>query len=188
MKIYYTDGFEGGRELSRELLTRALSLHTGQPEASFTIFEGDKGKPYIEGGPEFSVSHSGGYWAVLIDERPCGIDLQVPRCADFVKIARRYYSEKEAGLVELLGEDVFFKLWTRREALVKCVGGSVFADEVPELLIPAGEDVLKLYYEGGCRSITDMDLPIPMYAAICRTVDEEWTAKREAPGMKRLAI
>lgn len=199
MYIFYSDNFSGGRAKSRVLLRAALKKYYGTsegimydvlagPSDEYMIEETELGKPFIEGGPDFSVSHSDSYWAVLIDQKSCGIDIQAPKQAKYYEIASRYFSEREADLVDLLGGDFFFKIWTRREALIKCAGKSVISSDVPELMIPPDSDAIKLYYDGGYRAIMDLDLQIDLYISICTSVDEEWTAKREVPKLRRLDI
>ena len=189
LTIYYTDNFSGRREASRPLLCKAVSLYTGAAVTPEDVRTAPGGKPYIEGGPHFSVTHSERYWAVLFADVPCGIDVQVPRTTVNVRIiARRVFSERETNLVTQLGQDAFYQIWTRREALVKSAGRSVFAEDVPELLLPPGEEVLKVNYQGAPRAVMDLDVPSGLFAAVAWTVDEGWIAAREVPTMRRFTI
>lgn len=93
------------------------------------------GKPYIETSEkdesgrqqkkrpaEFSVSHSGEFFACLVSDKPVGIDIQEIRDADTCGIAGRFFSEEERKYAEAGGEDAFFDIWVRKEALIKCTG------------------------------------------------------------------
>jgi phosphopantetheinyl transferase len=137
---------------------------------------GEFGKPCIPGFAPFSVSHSAGTWAVLIgdrDGRPCGLDIQYERRAEALSVARRFYAPDDAAYLENLaavsGEtgaevtDEFFRLWARREALVKAAGGSVAGSDTPSVI---GE---RAVYCGTGYAIQDIEIPAAdrIYAAVC---------------------
>ena len=77
MKIYYALNYESSRDESRRLLGEALARYTAESGSDPTcrmleeIQTTEKGKPFLPGGPDFSISHTGQYWAVLMDDRPC---------------------------------------------------------------------------------------------------------------------
>ena len=65
--------------LSRALTRALLEKHTGKPASSFNIATDSSGKPFIEGGPAFSVSHSRNIvTCVVADDGEVGIDLEFP--------------------------------------------------------------------------------------------------------------
>ena len=145
MIIYYTGDFEGGRAESRRLLAKAITEYTGDAERAERLVgslrTGENGKPYIEGFEHFSVSHTGGVWAVLIDTRRCGLDIQLGRKCDITAIAKRIYDAKDADRIAAMNEEdpakatgEFFRLWARREALTKAMGGSVYDTGLPSVL------------------------------------------------------
>ena len=156
MVIYYTHSYGNNRGESHRLLQRAIARYlteNGRSEeaaesesATFTASlctEGEYGKPVIPGFAPFSVSHSNNTWAVLIAEagdgaERCGLDVQYRRKTEAASVAKRFYAAEDAGLVCAAvtagadaAEDVFFRLWTRREALVKAAGGSVAGTDFP---------------------------------------------------------
>lgn len=141
MIIYYTDGFSGGHAASRSLLERAITEYTGDAGQASKLVSavktGEMGKPYIDGFSHFSVSHTGNFWAVLLADAECGLDIQLPKKCDAAAIARRIFAPEDADLVASLeGEaalEVFFRMWTRREALVKAFGGSVYETDLPSV-------------------------------------------------------
>ena len=76
-------------------------------------------------------------------------------------IARRWFAPEDAA--KITSDDLFFRVWTRREALTKALGGTVYDPDLPEVL--TGEAVI-----GGRRYIiNDIRLPeIPeIYASLC---------------------
>ena len=134
--------------------------------------KGEHGKPFIEGFSCFSISHTGSIWAVLIADRECGLDIQLGRKCSYRAIAERWFAPEDAAataadLCVKKGNDdpvdVFFRIWARREALTKALGGTVYDPGLPAVL-PGHAEV-----NGKCYSISDIELPAEsrLYAAIC---------------------
>lgn len=179
MIIYYCDGFAGGRKESRRLLKKAIAEYTGDAQRAEHLAgelkTGEHGKPYIEGFDFFSVSHTGSIWAVLIDAHECGLDVQLYKRCDINAIARRIYAPEDADRVALMTEDdpaeahdEFFRLWTRREALTKAMGGSVYDTDMPSV---ADESVT---VNGKTYTLADVAFPeirrseeARLYASVC---------------------
>lgn len=174
MIVYYADGLSGGRAESHRLLERSISEYTGDAlkaeELAASIKTTEGGKPYIEGFRHFSISHTGSIWAVLIDGRECGLDIQLAKKCDICAIARRVYHPEETAMVEGLAadsqsaaQDAFFRVWTRREALVKALGLSVFDAVLPKV---TGDSVVIDGREFGLSDIRFPGMP-QLYAAAC---------------------
>lgn len=74
-----------------------------------------QGKPYLPGGPEFSLTHGGTLAAVLVADGPCGVDAEA--LSRRVAHPERLFSPQElaTGLSPAA-------LWTRKEALFKADG------------------------------------------------------------------
>jgi 4'-phosphopantetheinyl transferase len=157
--IYYTLSGSGRHEDSHELLRKAIAEYTGDREKAGAFVSGMKtgenGKPYIDGFEHFSISHSGKAWAVLFDENECGLDIQYVKGRDVLSLARRWYNPIDADAVvsasepgEAEGRAEFFRLWTRREALIKAIGSSVADTTLPsvgedEVIVDGREYVIK---------------------------------------------
>jgi len=94
----------------------------------------EKGKPYFSNCPniQFSVSHSGKYWACAVSREVVGLDLQehtlkkrmaeVEMEARLWKLSRRFFSADEVRFVEEDINNTFFAVWAAREAYVKYLG------------------------------------------------------------------
>ena len=100
-----------------EVLLRAARI---PPEK---LIRGEHGKPELPGGPQFSLSHHSGSFAVLaVSDAPMGVDIE-PVTARKPIIPRRFLLPDE---LEWLGEDPsperFARLWTRLEAALKADG------------------------------------------------------------------
>lgn len=79
------------------------------------------GKPYFPGGRCLSLSHSGEAAVIALDDTDVGVDVQrlvSPRPA----LLRRVLTPGELAALPTLGEDGFTVLWTRKEAVLKCLG------------------------------------------------------------------
>ena len=99
------------------------------------------GKPFIEGGPHFSISHCKEGIAVAVNDKPIGVDIEAIRHADAELIARTM-NEKEKFRVESLElrdrDRAFTRLWTQKEAVVKWRGTGIESfEQLQNLLIPS---------------------------------------------------
>ncbi len=101
---------------------------------------GAYGKPYLEGGPFFSISHCKTAVAVAIDEEnEIGIDIESIRHADDALI-QRTMNEQEQQLIRTSQEPdrVFTTFWTQKEAVLKARGTGLI-DELPLVLSSLSE-------------------------------------------------
>ncbi|PTM58989.1 4'-phosphopantetheinyl transferase [Desmospora activa DSM 45169] len=115
--------------VSRGLLRYLLSSLTGKKPESLRFQYGPYGKPMLQGYDwAFNLSHSHDYVCIAVSAHsPVGVDLErirpemeVDKLADLVMSA----SEK-AEWIQLQEKDrqvAFFRLWTRKEAVVKAAG------------------------------------------------------------------
>ena len=93
----------------------------------------EHGKPYLENGPYFSISHCKEGIAVAIDDQPIGIDIEAIRHADEDLIARTM-NEKERSIIanresKIESARAFTRLWTQKEAIVKAQGVGIMSFE-----------------------------------------------------------
>lgn len=87
------------------------------------------GKPYIGGGPEFSISHCKEGIAVAVDDKPIGIDIESIRKADEALIQRTMnIAEQQEIAAAEKPEVAFTALWTRKEAYLKYLGTGIIDD------------------------------------------------------------
>ena len=116
----------GRREKAQRLRrgpSRLLSLGAGLLIARF--FPGKEpliapgGKPYIPGGPEFSLSHSGTLAVIALADVPVGADAEKDRPVGEAVRLRALTGAERADSRDFL----FF--WTRKEAALKCLGTGV---------------------------------------------------------------
>lgn len=118
-----------GRGLTRIVLARIL----GAPPVSLELHETAAGKPYLEGGPGFSIAHSGRVVLVAFAvEGRIGVDVECIRpLPDVLRLARRSFGQEEvdalASLPAAERTPAFFRAWARREALLKALGRGLAA-------------------------------------------------------------
>ena len=89
----------------------------------------EHGKPFIEGGPFFSISHCKQAILVAISDREIGVDVESIRRADD-SLVRRTMNEAEQARIASAPDPqrAFIALWTRKEAVVKMRGTGILDD------------------------------------------------------------
>lgn len=85
---------------------------------------GEYGKPYCEGGKFFNLSHSGEYVIIALSDYEIGCDIEVEKELDFERTGKIVFHENELKKLRETDnkKDLFFTLWTKKEAFVKCIG------------------------------------------------------------------
>ena len=81
---------------------------------------GEHGKPFLEHGPCFSISHSRRYSVLAVSENDIGIDIEMHEALN-EHIARRCFTEEEQEFSKLSTEN-FLRIWTAKEAVLKFLG------------------------------------------------------------------
>ena len=119
---------DGRRFLRRRaFLRKLLGAETGVAPHELMLATGPGGKPFLPGGPSFSTSHSDRWLLVgLCATGRLGVDLEVDVPVDEApEIARAHFTERERAALEDEDPDAFLRLWTRKEALIKALGGGL---------------------------------------------------------------
>lgn len=86
----------------------------------------NNGKPYYKNGVKFSISHSKDLVVVAFSDSEIGIDIEGITAFDARTISH-YFHPKEAEYIEKYSNshEIFFKLWTRKEAYLKAIGKGI---------------------------------------------------------------
>lgn len=117
---------KGRVALAARGLLRSVLAVAGGP-ADWHIRPDGRGKPFLfaadgTAGPHLSLSHSGDYVAVAVSQCVAlGIDVEVYRPRDFIRLAAYAFGPHEAGVAGKSAAD-FYRLWTLREAMGKWDG------------------------------------------------------------------
>ncbi len=113
-------------ELREERLLSSAALYSGMDADSFKKEVSETGKPYFRALPEvqFSITHSGGYWACAFGNAPVGLDMEMHRKCRIGDISKRFFHPSEHKYLELRGNGIkeFFDLWCAKESYVKFTG------------------------------------------------------------------
>ena len=114
---------KAGMELCRNMLLRHFSIENPR------FLTSEHGKPYLEGnGVYFNISHSQGVIACAVCDMPIGIDIEFLSSSEnedkLKRLAKRFFGENEIDFI-LASDNIhydFYYIWTRKEAISKCVG------------------------------------------------------------------
>ena len=119
--------------LTRAFLRKSLARYCNCSAKELSFNVDHNGKPYLTQCAiplSFNLSHSGHFAVLAIGtQKRIGVDIEVVRQRDFMKIAEHYFHAQE---VRALGDcpdaqkiNLFFELWTRKEAFLKALGGGI---------------------------------------------------------------
>ena len=120
--------------LGRAALRRVLALYVGADAAALPLAVGAHGKPLLAGGPAFNLSHSGERALCAVSGRATvGIDLERMRpMPNAPELAKRFFSPTEAAVIAaangMRSDALFFRCWTRKEAVLKALGEGLLRD------------------------------------------------------------
>ncbi|MFI5218626.1 MAG: 4'-phosphopantetheinyl transferase family protein [Bacteroidia bacterium] len=114
----------------RKILSKYLSVETGQIQFRKT---GNK-KPYILFPPaslKFNISHSENKILIAVSDNEIGVDIEkIKPGLEYNGLVKNYFSIKEQQIIlnsKMPGE-AFYKLWTRKEAVLKANGMGISDD------------------------------------------------------------
>lgn len=132
----------------RGSLRTLLGAYLDQAAGDLHFDYGDYGKPQLAASHnplnlQFNVSHSRGLALIAVTRAiAVGIDVeQVNPQVDYQNISHRFFAEVEhQALLQQPAEaqrHVFFQLWTRKEACIKAMGGSI-AHALDQVIVAQG--------------------------------------------------
>jgi 4'-phosphopantetheinyl transferase len=165
--------FVARRGRLRQILGQAL----GCSPRAVRFGEGAFGKPFVEGGPYFSISSSGSVALCAIStsaEIGCDIERREPALADPAVAERLLAPGERRQLAALPAErwiEGFFDCWTRKEAVVKALGLGLSypLDRFEVALTPGAQGALSSPLDG--LQLHGFALPGRLHAAICVASD-----------------
>lgn len=128
----------------RLALRSVLASVTGTAPKRIRFRYQEHGKPFLPGGPSFSVSHSGDRVLVAVAAQGrIGVDIEaVRRVRRMAAVVRRRFAPEEAawwaGQAKAARRGAFFRIWARKEAFAKAVGGGLTVPFRSFSVLPAG--------------------------------------------------
>ena len=106
------------------------------------VLLGENGKPYLNRGRHFNLSHAGRFVGIAVSDGKVGFDIEdVNRCD--LKIVPAAFTPDEAERIHDQESCAF--AWTRKEAVAKCTGEGLYRPRSSGLT-PLGEN--RYEYEG----------------------------------------
>lgn len=145
--------------MGRAFVRRVLAHHTGLEPGAIPISTGRNGKPALADaaeGIDFNLSHSrSGYLLGVIQGLELGVDLEERHhVIDRNELARAYFTRQEFGALQAcrngLRDDLFLRIWTRKEAVLKAVGAGL--SEAPNRFeVDADLRVQTIRYGSACK-------------------------------------
>lgn len=149
---------------------------------NFEIQYNHQGKPYIKEHVFFyNISHSGEYIFCGVSGNEIGVDIQKQESVvkkhgkdAELSVAARFFSEDENAMIESLPcecqNNMFYKLWVRKEALGKCIGDGIVA-HVKESVLNVGCEADSIYIW------EEYEIPNEYSMAVCRLKGKLQTGK-----------
>lgn len=141
------------------------------------VFEtGPHGKPFLKGGPHFSVSHCGDRFVIAVcADSPVGVDVEnSARSADFDALSRRVMCRGELEEFSRLGATerraFFIRIWTAKEAALKAAGTGFRGG--PRLFDVRGYGPVEV--DGGRYRLSRLSLADGLEGAVCRAGEREF--------------
>lgn len=118
------------RGVLRKVLGKCLEMAPEQVRLHMDV----KGKPRLieSRGLEFNLSHSADLMLLAVTRAvPVGVDVErIRRLKDSRALARRFFSKREADWLQRQNDGeldrAFFRLWTRKEAILKAIGDGIW--------------------------------------------------------------
>lgn len=127
-------------------LCRALALR-GCPVQMPRFTYNEHGKPRLEECPDvhFSMSHCRQAVGCLVDNQPCGLDIESIRPLKPALVKRVMNAEEARRILASPTPEVEFALWwTRKEAVFKLLGTGI-TDALPDILTRARTEGILLH-------------------------------------------
>ena len=131
---------------------------------------GQNGKPYLKDRPlKFNLSHSGAYVFCGVSRQEIGVDIQKIQKAGELRLAKRFFPRTEYRQLERCGDEekrrqLFFRIWTRKEAYGKLTGQGVAEVLGKDLL--NGSDAKEVSWE-------EYDIPQGYRICVCKMREAE---------------
>lgn len=134
----------GAGLLLRYVYMQKYHVHEGWERVQ--IYKNSYGKPSVKGKEDFffSLTHSGSYAGICVDDCECGIDIQEMKPFK-MRLAERFFDASEYEMLRNEQDyerqrELFYRIWTAKESFVKYQGTGL-AD---------GIDSFVLKWEEGC--------------------------------------
>jgi 4'-phosphopantetheinyl transferase len=174
---YYAASHAAARRiLGRYLTTAPVKLRMGRASCP-SCGRASAGRPVVhsDGNPLwFSLSRSGPHWLLALSHHLLGVDIESWRPVDIEALESLALTEHERRAIADHDKadrlDLFFRCWTRKEAVFKAAGAGGFADLTNVDVMPerAGDVVVECAGRAGTQEwkIKSLNVGNGRYAAV----------------------
>jgi 4'-phosphopantetheinyl transferase len=179
----YARGDDGRRwATARAALRVLLGERAGVHPREVAFTHGPHGKPHVDGGPYFNLSHAGGIALVaLAGAREVGIDVERTDRRSHAILRALTEREREA-LGERPGHLDLMRVWCRKEALAKATGGGLrWAPERFDTTAPGAYALEDLEVAGGYVAALALEGDAPYSISPRRMPSATAAARSETP-------
>jgi 4'-phosphopantetheinyl transferase len=112
-------------------LRRLAGVYMHRPAEQVTMRRQARGKPYVEGAPEFNLSHTCGRTIAAFSREAIGIDVESGgRRVHAGELATRFFFPEETAQIMSVDEAerklTFLRYWVCKEAMVKLSGDGIY--------------------------------------------------------------
>jgi len=151
------------RIVSRYGMRCLLGAYLDRSARELELHYGPLGRPHLQSSEpfNFNLSHSGG-WAAMVIAKTSKLGVDIERIREHLpskRLLRRVLSRRERATLEALDEHdrstAFCRAWTRKEALLKATGGSIFNS--PALIEVSLDDTSRPKLGGGSDRWSPVD-------------------------------
>ena len=111
-----------------------LSSKLGRSPSQIEILSDENNKPFLKQNPlHFNISHDRNAFAIAVSEyTPVGIDIEkIKHDLEYSSLLNSVFTSQEISSVRdnpVVAREIFFLLWTRKEALLKAMGTGIIDD------------------------------------------------------------
>jgi 4'-phosphopantetheinyl transferase len=179
----YARGDDGRRwAAARAALRVLIGERAGLHPRAVGFVHGPHGKPHVEGGPFFNLSHAGSIALVaLSDGREVGIDVERTDRRSHAILRALTASERES-LGETPAHLDLMRIWCRKEALAKATGGGLrWAPERFDTTAPEGYRLSDLDIAAGYVAALAVEGDAPYSISPRRMPSATAAARSETP-------
>lgn len=118
-------------KIGRAVLRNVLSRYTGIPSRAIILRRDFRGKPYAASLPhqlQFNIAHTNDIFIMAIADNEVGVDIErINRTPININRLLKKFTPSEASFVQNAPDPntAFLRLWTRKEAFLKCTGEGI---------------------------------------------------------------
>jgi len=116
--------------VTRHAIRSLTALFIKTDPASVVFKFNDNGKPFVDG-ISFNISHSGNYVLIAASGYSLGIDIELmSKKFDFENVIEFCFNDPESEKIKTAhnSREMFYTLWTRKEAILKATGEGLVDD------------------------------------------------------------